>query len=108
MIERQTIVTMAVKGRYTSKPRPWVVVQSDDFGAIRSILVCAFTHIQTPGTPKLRIDVAPSESNGLRVLSQIQVEKIVAVHRTDLGQAIGRLEDHYMRKWEQAAKFILG
>ena len=102
--ERQTIVTLAIKGPSTSKPRPWVVVQSDDFAGTDSVVVCPFTHARVRGAPLLRIDVDPSVDNGLRVPSQIQAEKIVTVRRDDLDRRVGRLEDGYMRQLEQAMR----
>lgn len=108
MVERQAIMTLAVKGRYTGKPRPWVVIQSDDFLETDSVVLCAFTHVLIPDAGLLRIDVAPSEANGLRVPSQIQVEKIATVRRGDLNERVGRLEDPHMRRLEQALRNIMG
>ena len=108
MTDRQTIVTLAVKGAYTSKPRPWVVLQSDLFRATDSVILCAFTHVLIAGADLLRIDVAPSTENGLMMPSQLQAEKVVTVRRTDLGARIGRLEDAPMRKLEAALRDIIG
>ncbi len=101
---RQTIVALAVKGRCTSKPRPWVVIQNDDFLATGSVILCALTHELLPNVSLLRVDVVPSSENGLRLPSQIQVGMIVTVHRGDLGPRIGRLEDRYMLRLGQAAR----
>lgn len=107
MTDRRSIVTLAVKGPFTGKPRPWVVVQNDDFREIDSVTLCAFTHILVPGAPMLRIDVEPSEVNGLRLRSQIQVDKIVTVRRGDLGEAVGRLEDRHMTRLCDALRYFL-
>ena len=108
MSDRQTIVTLAVKGPYTSKPRPWVIVQNDDFSGTDSVIICPLTHLLVAGAGFLRIDVAPSAANGLRVSSQLQAEKIVTVRRADLATPIGRLEDVYMLQLERAMRDILG
>ncbi|MCX8256271.1 putative endoribonuclease MazF [Beijerinckiaceae bacterium RH AL1] len=108
MIERQAIVLLAVKGAYTSKPRPWVVIQSDDFASTDSVLLCAFTHRTVEGAGRLRIDVAPSAANGLRVRCQLQAEKVVTVRRSDLGRRIGRLEDETMHRLEAALRDVIG
>lgn len=108
MTERGTIVSLSVKGPSTSKPRPWVVLQSDHFLHTNSITVCPFTHVILPEAPLLRIDVAASAVNGLEVRSQIQVDKISTVRRIDISRDIGRLEDRYMRALEEAVRCFLG
>lgn len=64
MIDRQKIVTLATKGIYTGKPRPWVIIQSNDFLETDSVTVCLITGELIDGVPMLRIDVSPSENNG--------------------------------------------
>lgn len=107
MIERQAIVTVAVKGRCTSKPRPWLVIQNDAFAFTDSITLCIITHGVIEGAPMLRIDVDPSAENGLQVASQVQIEKIVTVLRSDIDKRIGRLEDATMAKVDTALRYFL-
>lgn len=107
MIDRQAIVTLSVKGPYTGKPRPWVVVQSNAFPRTDSIILCPFTRRLIERAGFLRIDVTPSAGNGLRVPSQLQAEKIITVRRADLDGPFGRLEDAYMRQLEQAMRAVL-
>lgn len=97
-----------MKGVYASKPRPWVVVQSDDYRGTDSVVMCAFTHRVVRDVGLLRIDVAPSEQNGLRLPCQLQVEKLATVRRGDLGRRIGRLEDEVMHRLDVALLGILG
>lgn len=108
LTDRQSIVLVAAKGAYTGKPRPWVVIQSDAFAETDSVILCGFTHVLIRDVGLLRIDVAPSEQNGLRIPCQLQVEKVVTVRRTDVGREIGRLEDVFMRRLDEALRDIIG
>ncbi|MCJ2047210.1 type II toxin-antitoxin system PemK/MazF family toxin [Methylobacterium sp. J-078] len=107
MIQRQAIVILAAKGSYTSKPRPCVVIQADDFQHTDSVTLCLMTSARVLGAPMLRIDVDPSPANGLREASQIQIDKIVTVPRSKIGEAVGRLEDAYMRRIDEAVRVFL-
>ena len=108
MIERQDIALVAAKGAYTGKPRPWVVIQSDDFRGTDSVIVCAFTHMLVQDAGLLRIDVTPSARNGLRLPCQLQVEKVATIRRSDLGKHVGRLEEDIMKPLETALAGVMG
>lgn len=98
---------LAVKGPYTSKPRPWVVVQNDAFPHTNSITLCPFTHVLLEDAPLLRIPVEPSSINGLDAPSQIQVDKVSTVRRTDINREVGTLEEPTMQQLADALKFFL-
>lgn len=107
MIDRQKIVTLATKGTYTGKPRPWVIIQSNDFLQTDSVTVCLITGELIDGVPMLRIDVPPSGENGLREPSQLQVDEIVTVPRAKIRDLVGRLEDRYMQQLDDAVRYFL-
>ena len=84
------IVTVATQGDY-GKPRPAVVIQSDKLDGTDSVLVCLLT--STPrAAPLFRLDVPIDGATGLRVPSQVMVDKIMAVRRDKCGQSVGRLD----------------
>ena len=99
---------MGTKGAYTGKPRPWVVIQSDDYRGTDSVIVCAFTHVLVRNAGLLRIDVTPSVRNGLRLPCQLQVEKVATIRRSDLGRHVGRLEGDTMHRLASALAAIMG
>jgi mRNA interferase MazF len=88
------IVTVAMQGDY-GKPRPAVVIQSDWLGEMDSVLVCLCTSTLRDA-PFHRLTVEPTPDNGLQVVSQIMVDKIMAVRRDKCGAPIGRLDDTAM------------
>ncbi len=55
-----------------------------------------------------RIDVAPTETNGLRVPSQIAVDRPHTVRRPKLGPTIGRLDDDAMLALPRAMAVFYG
>ncbi len=90
-MKRGEIVTVAVQGDY-GKPRPAVVIQSDWLAETESVLVCLLTST-TRETPLYRLTVPSTPETGLRQVSQIMMDKIMAVRRDKCGPAIGRLDE---------------
>lgn len=89
-MKRGDIVTVAAAGDY-GKPRPAVVIQSDWLKATDSVLVALMTSALADA-PIYRLTLEPDETNGLRVTTQIMVDKIVAVPRAKCGKAVGKLD----------------
>ena len=83
-MKRGEIWTVSGAG-YTGKPRPAVIVQNDLFDSTASVGICVFTSHET-GLPLLRLPVSPSESNGLRSVSRLMVDKITTVNRAKLAR----------------------
>ncbi len=106
-LRRGEIWTSATRGRYTSKPRPVVIVQDDRFDATKSITVCALTSNPLEA-PLLRIVVEANDTNGLRQTSRLMVDKISTLPKTNLRDRIGRLSDEDMMKLNRAIVVFLG
>ncbi len=88
-MRRGDIVTISAPGDY-GKPRLAVVVQSDALDAAESVLVALFTSL-TIDAPLYRLTVAPTAANGLKVASQVMVDKILAYPRAKCGAVMGHL-----------------
>ena len=80
---------------YAGKPRPVVIVRSDNFAAVASIAVCPLT-TDPSNVPLLRIVIRPSLDNGLSGASHIMVDKVTTLPRTKLGRRGGHLTDRDM------------
>jgi mRNA interferase MazF len=106
-MKRGEIWTVAGANGYAGKPRPVVVLQDDRFDMTDSITICAFTTDPTDA-PLLRLVVEPSESNGLRALCRLMVDKITTVPKSRIGARIGRLADEDMVRLNRAALVFLG
>jgi len=100
-VRRGDVVTVSAQGDY-GKPRPAVVVQSDALNAADSVLVALFTSA-IADAPLYRLTIEPAATNGLKAVSQVMVDKIMAVRRDRCGAPIGhadgagRQQDAYRR-----------
>ncbi len=106
-MRRGQIVIVSAAGDY-GKPRPAVVVQTDAFPETHaSVVVCQMTS-DLVEAPDFRITVEPSATNGLRLRSQIMVDKPVTVRRERVASAIGRLAEEDLRRLDIAIAFVMG
>ena len=107
-MKRGDVVLTVLPGDY-GKPRPAVVVQGDavteaDYG---SVVVCPMTSGTGQGS-LVRVPVAPNQGNGLKIESEIMVEKLAGVSTKRLRGVIGRLDAVTMRAVDQALSVVLG
>ena len=105
-LKRGDVVTAALPGDY-GKPRPAVVVQADRIAGLASVLLCPCTSEVDRGDG-FRVAVTPTSMNGLRVPSQIMVEKVTAVARTRCGPIIGDIEPDVLDQVDASLAFVLG
>lgn len=105
-MKRGDIVTVALAGDY-GKPRPAVVIQSDWLDETDSVLVCLFTST-VRDAPIFRLTVEPSPSNSLQAISQVMVDKIMAVRRDKCGAIIGRLDEAAMLALNRMLSLVVG
>ena len=92
-MRRGDVVVVAVRGPYTGKPRPALIVQSDLFNPTHSsISVCLIT-TEFVEAPLFRVALAPGSRSGLKKPSQIMVDKIVSIPRDQISSIIGHVDD---------------
>jgi mRNA interferase MazF len=105
-MKRGDIVTVAAQGDY-GKPRPAVIIQSDALNLADSVLVALFTSTVVD-TPFYRLTIEPSDMNGLRLQSQVMVDKILAYPRAKCGPVMGHLEPHMMLALNSMISVMVG
>jgi mRNA interferase MazF len=106
-LKRGEIWSASSGADYTGKPRPVVIVQDDRFDATNSITVCAFTSDPTEA-PLVRLPVAPSSMNGLKLSSHLMVDKITTIRKDRLGSRVGRLNEEDLTRLNRAMMVFLG
>lgn len=106
VIKRGHFVTVATSGDF-SEPRPTLVVQSDPFVELPSVVVCPLTSTLRADADLFRLDVAPTAGNGLRVPSQIAVDKITVIASAKVGAAIGEADDALLLRVNRALALFL-
>jgi len=103
---RGDLATVAMPGDF-GKPRPALVIQSDQFPATGTVTVLLISGTLVDA-PLIRLTVQPTPENGLRKPSQIMVDKAMSVKRERLGEPFGRLEDDMMVAVNRSLALFLG
>ncbi len=105
-MRRGDLVTVAMAGDY-GKPRPALVIQSNLFADHPSVTLLPLTN-DLRETPIFRIRVLPSSTNGLRVPSDVMVDKLHSVARGRIREVIGYIGDDTLIEIERAVAVWLG
>lgn len=94
-------------GIYASKPRPALIVQDDLFGATDSVTVAPLTTTLTDA-PLLRVSVPGGDLSGLERDSDVMIDKLTTVRRTNVQTRVGRLTTEQLAEVERALMTFLG
>ncbi|HZP78412.1 MAG TPA: type II toxin-antitoxin system PemK/MazF family toxin [Pseudolabrys sp.] len=106
-MKRGDVVLMVAPGDL-GRPRPGVVVQSDDLGsATTTVLVCPLTSDVTENLG-IRPIIEPASSNGLRARSQIMTDKLLALRRDRIRTTIGKIDANLLALLDRALLIVLG
>lgn len=106
-MKRGDIVTVAAGSGFGSKPRPALILQSDDYPTSANVVLALLTSSLTPNET-VRPRIEPSAANGLLHVSDLMVDVLITVRREKTGAAIGRLSDDDMVRVERALLLFLG
>lgn len=104
-LRRGNVVYVAVKGPYTAKPRPAVVIQATEtLDLLESITVCPITSVEVPAV-FVRVPVAAGLRSGLERGSWVMADKIVTVPRAAVkSPAVGSLDAKELSALEAALR----
>jgi mRNA interferase MazF len=105
-VKRGDIITVAVSGDY-GKPRPAIVIQSDYLPETDSVLICQMTSTLRDA-PLYRLTLRAGEETGLRLPSQVMVDKIAAVRRDRCGPKIGNVDPASLLALGRLIAFVTG
>jgi mRNA interferase MazF len=105
-VRRGDLVLVSLPGAY-GKPRPALAVQSDFFAEHPSLTVLPLTSALREA-PYLRVAIQPTQANGLRVKSQVMIDKATTIPSVKAQTSIGRLEDETMSQVERLLALFLG
>jgi mRNA interferase MazF len=106
-MRRGEVVLVVPKGDY-GKARPAVIVQSDFFNdSHASIVICPFT-TTLHDAPLFRLLVQPTSGNGLKLPSQIMVDKVTALRRDRVRETLGSIDPDTLVQLDRALALFLG
>ncbi len=106
-MRRGAFVVVATAGDY-GKSRPALVVQSELFAELPSVVICPLTTTLRSDADLFRLDVEPSARNGLRQASQIAVDKLTVLPSSKIGEVIGEADDALLLRVNRALALFLG
>lgn len=108
MMRRGDIVTVSAPGDF-GKPRPAVIIQGDalNTAGATSTIVALMTS-QLRDAPLLRLTVEPTDINGLKTTSQVQVNRIVTIRTRKIGNTIGRLDERQLVELNRLLALVIG
>ncbi|MGA3340994.1 MAG: type II toxin-antitoxin system PemK/MazF family toxin [Methylocella sp.] len=106
-MRRSQFVTVATSGD-NGKPRPAIVVQSDLFAELPSVVISPLTTMLRDDADLFRLEVDPSKRNGLREVLQIAIDKITVVPIAKIGEVIGEASDALLLRVNRALALFLG
>lgn len=105
-LKRGNVVTVVLSGDY-GKPRPALIIQSDLFSETASVTVLPLTSTLIDA-PLFRIEIEPTEENGLTIISHLMIDKIYTTSREKVGKVIGHLDSKVLLAVERAITVFLG
>jgi mRNA interferase MazF len=105
-VKRGTFVPVAAPGDF-GKPRPALVIQSDRFDEHATVTVLLVSSARVDA-PLIRLDVLPTPDNGLRVPSQVMIDKAMTLRRERIGAAFGEADDQLMLEVGRLLAVFLG
>lgn len=106
-MKRGDIWVLRDEGYYASKPRPVVVVQSDEMTHFQSVVLCLLTSFDSTYVPT-RVRIEPSIDNGLSKTSWVMTDKITTVPKEMLHKKIGSLRIEELHALNSQLAVILG
>jgi len=92
---------------YASKPRPVLIVQSDEVRGFDSTVLCLITSYDSENIPT-RVAIEPTAENGLRKRSWVMTDKIYSSRKDELGECLGALTDTEMKMVSVELAKVLG
>lgn len=105
-MKRGDLVTVALAGDF-GKPRPALIVQADPFDLTATVTVLLLSS-DLVDAPLIRLSIQPNAANGLRLASQIMVDKAMTVRRDRIGQIFGRVDPDMMIAVNRSLALFLG
>ena len=105
-MRRGDIISVSLPRDY--EPRPALVIQSDDFAHLHSVTVAPLTSEIVDAAEQSRITVEPAPGTGLRVRSQVMIDKVSSLPRAKAGPVIGRVSEADMGQVTRTLAFFFG
>lgn len=106
-MKKGDFVRVALAGD-TGKPRPTLIFQDETVVSERArVILVPLTSVIEP-LPAFRVTVWPTDTNGLRVVSQIMIDRITSVDPGKIGGVIGQIDDMVLAEVTRRLLILMG
>jgi mRNA interferase MazF len=105
-MKRGDLVTVALQGEH-GKPRPALIIQADEFAATDYVAALLLTSTLRDA-PLIRVLVSPNTTNNLRHISQIELDRCIAIKRSRIGSVFGRVDGATLQVVNRLLAVFLG
>ena len=104
---RGTVITIKPSESAGDKPRPAIVVQSDDFETPDTLIIVPLTSEIANNLLTLPV-IMPDDNNGLKEPSRLMTNRMTGAARFQIGRVIGRISERDMERVDAALMLALG
>lgn len=105
-MKRGDVVIAGERGSFAGKPRPWLVLQADDF--LDDPFSITVAMISTMADAALfRVSISPNATNGLEEASFVLADKIITLRATLVSRIAGSIDRSCMIQVENAVRMWL-
>jgi mRNA interferase MazF len=101
-------VVIATGPGFGGKPRPNLVIQSDSYLALSTLILLPITSILSDPPSLLRVRIEPNAANGLREMSDVMADIPYTTRPEKVHKALGKLSLDDMERVENALLLVLG
>jgi mRNA interferase MazF len=105
-LKRGDVVLVVLQGEL-GKPRPGVIVQSDELDTLASTIVCPMSSYIDDAN-QMRPVIDPTAQNGLLVRTQIMTDKLNTLRHERVKRIIGTLDPEARERLNSALLLVLG
>nr|WP_207631952.1 type II toxin-antitoxin system PemK/MazF family toxin [Photorhabdus sp. RW14-46] len=105
-VKRGDLITVALQGAY-GKPRPALVIQSDNFDEHPSVTILPVTSTLIDA-PLFRVMIEPFPETNLEKPSQVMIDKTMTLPKEKAGAVFGKLDYTTMQQVDRCLALFLG
>ncbi|HQS02349.1 MAG: growth inhibitor PemK [Halothiobacillus sp. 24-54-40] len=105
-MKRGDLLGIVLQGDF-GKPRPALIIQSDQFDTLGTLTVLLLTSTLIDA-PLLRVTLTPNAQNGLQKVSQVMIDKAMTIRRDKLGTVFGTLGSEHLLQINRSLAVFLG
>lgn len=101
-------VVIATSPGFGTKPRPFIVIQADDYAVLPTQILLPTTSDLADPPSLLRVRIEPNATNGLLETSDVMTDIPITVRINKIHKHIGQISGPDLLRIERALALVLG